>query len=49
MNELNLIDGIFHGLVFSLPFSAPLIICISRFLIQGISPGIFALVGTLFG
>lgn len=49
MNELNLIDGIFHGLVFSVPFSAPLIICISRFLIQGISPGIFALLGTLFG
>lgn len=49
IHELTLFDGIFHGFVFSLPFSAPLLICISRFLIQGFIPGIIALLGTLLG
>ena len=49
IHELTLFDGIFHGFVFSLPFSAPLLICISRFLIQGFIPGVLALLGTLLG
>lgn len=49
IQELNLFDGLFHGLVFSLPLSAPLLICISRFLIQGFLPGMLALFGTVLG
>jgi hypothetical protein len=41
--------GAFHGTVFSLPFSAPLLICFRRFLLDGIKIGTIALFGTLFG
>jgi hypothetical protein len=41
--------GVFHGAVFSLPFSAPLLICFRRFLLDGFKMGTIALFGTLFG
>ena len=41
--------GIFHGTVFSLPFSAPLLICFRRFALDGLKMGTVALLGTLFG
>lgn len=44
-----LILGIFHGIVFSLPFSAPLLICFRRFLLDGLKVGFSALLGTVFG
>jgi len=44
-----LILGLFHGIVFSLPFSAPLLICFRRFLLDGIKSGFSALLGTVFG
>ena len=53
VNQLNfqemLFLGLFHGIVFSLPFSAPLLICFRRFLLDGFKIGTFALSGTLFG
>ena len=41
--------GVFHGIIFSLPFSAPLLICFRRFLLDGFKMGTVALTGTLFG
>ena len=53
VNQLNFQEmmflGLFHGIVFSLPFSAPLLICFRRFLLDGFKMGTFALGGTLFG
>lgn len=45
----SLILGLFHGIVFSLPFSAPLLICFRRFLLDGVKVGFSALLGTVFG
>lgn len=44
-----LLLGLFHGVIFSLPFSAPLLICFRRFLLDGLKIGTIALAGTLFG
>lgn len=41
--------GLFHGLVFSLPFSAPVLICIYRFLVEGTIAGSLATAGTILG
>lgn len=41
--------GLFHGLVFSLPFSPPILICIYRFLVEGVIAGSLATLGTIFG
>jgi len=53
VNQLNfqeiLFLGVFHGIVFSLPFSAPILICLRRFLLDGLKIGVVALFGTLFG
>ena len=53
VNQLNfqeiLFLGVFHGIVFSLPFSAPILICLRRFLLDGLKIGVLALFGTLFG
>lgn len=46
---LNILDGIFHGLVFSSPFSAPILISIYRFLIEGPISGLLSTFGTVFG
>ena len=46
---LSVIEGFYHGLVFSFPFSVPILICVSRFLLQGFFAGLFASLGTLFG
>ena len=41
--------GVFHGAIFSLPFSAPLLICFRRFLLDGLKMGTIALFGTVLG
>lgn len=41
--------GLFHGFVFSLPFSAPILICIYRFLVEGVVAGSAATLGTVLG
>jgi hypothetical protein len=46
-SALNL--GLFHGFIFSLPFSAPVLICIYRFLCEGIRKGSLAVAGTILG
>ena len=46
-SALNL--GLFHGFIFSLPFSAPILICIYRFLVEGIRKGSLAVAGTILG
>ena len=46
---LSLFEGFYHGLVFSFPFSVPILICISRFLLEGFFPGLFASLGTVLG
>lgn len=46
-SALNL--GLFHGFIFSIPFSAPVLICIYRFLVQGVRQGSLAVAGTILG
>lgn len=46
-SALNL--GLFHGFIFSFPFSAPVLICIYRFLVQGVRQGSLAVAGTILG
>jgi hypothetical protein len=41
--------GLFHGFVFSLPFSAPILICVYRFLVEGVVAGSAATLGTILG
>lgn len=41
--------GFFHGLLFSFPFSAPILICVTRFLVEGILAGSLAVGGTILG
>ena len=49
LTEFHFIDGIFHGFVFSIPFSAPVLICISRFFLQGPLFGFLSFLGTVVG
>lgn len=44
-----ILDGLFHGFLFSIPFSAPVLICVSRFLFQGSFLGFVAFLGTFIG
>jgi hypothetical protein len=46
-SSLNL--GLLHGFLFSFPFSAPILICVSRFLVEGMLAGSFAVAGTIVG
>jgi hypothetical protein len=41
--------GLFHGFIFSFPLSAPILICIYRFLCEGIRKGSLAVAGTILG
>jgi hypothetical protein len=46
---LNLLDGFFHGFVFSSPFSVPIIISIYRFILEGPVSGVCSTLGTILG
>lgn len=47
ISNLNL--GLFHGFIFSIPFSVPILICVYRFLVEGILAGSLATAGTVLG
>lgn len=46
---LNGLEGFYHGLAFSFPLSVPILVCLSRFLLEGLLAGFFASLGTVLG
>lgn len=42
-------EGFYHGLAFSFPLSVPILVCLSRFLLEGLLAGFFASLGTVLG
>ena len=45
----NVFLGVFHGILFSFPFSTPILICIRHFLLDGKRKGSAAILGSILG
>ena len=47
--HLHFFDGLFHGMVYSFPFSVPILLCIARTKQQGLKTGLIATLATVLG